>query len=72
MSPLLSRQIPVPHRMTAMLIISVIATVIGATELLIELLDNTTRNNHDRDNSKSASLRTSDGTTQRLQRRQPL
>lgn len=55
-----------------MLTISIIGFLIGATELMIELLDNTATKQHDRNNSKSVSLRTSDGTTKGLQRTQHL
>ena len=55
-----------------MLTISIIGFLIGATELMIELLDNTATKRHDRNNSKSVSLRTSDGTTKGLQRTQHL
>ena len=55
-----------------MLTISIIGFLIGATELMIELLDNTATKRHDRNNSKSVSLRTSDRTTKGLQRTQHL
>ena len=45
-----------PTIQIVMITIAVIAAVIGATELLFELLDNYERKQHDRDNSQNPSL----------------